>query len=71
MSRFKEGMSPNYDNSFPRQNKKETLDDTRTKEGGIELSRGFSLDETEWRKASAKDILESIEKSLDKLLKNP
>lgn len=70
MNKIKEGMSPNYDNSFPQQNKKETLDDAGTKEGGLEFSRRFSLDETKWQKATVRDILESIEKSLNRILKN-
>lgn len=70
MSTIKEGMSPNYDNSFPRQNKEETLDDAGTKDGGLELSRGFSFTEVEWKTASAKDILESIERACNRILKD-
>lgn len=70
MNRVKEGMSPNYDNSFPRQNKSETLDDAGSTEGGLELSQGFSLQNTEWHVAKAKELLEDIERAIDHILEN-
>ena len=38
-----EGMSLNYDNSFPRQNVAETLDTAGSREAGLEMTTDFAF----------------------------